>query len=220
MKKKLFILCLLTFTFSVSAYQLFEKLPQNIKANEYYVFYSHGFIVEGENTTPSHVQYGVYDFPAVKKALSDRQYNLIAYHRPLKTDPFKYAILLAEQVKTLLNKGVPAENITLIGFSRGGFITALTSNELANKKLNFVIMAACTNRLAKNKAVVVHGNLLSIYETSDSVGSCNDVVNRNLEAISSYREIAISTGKKHGAFFTPDLTWLTPLKAWLKRDRS
>ena len=79
-------------------------------------------------------------------------------------------------------------------------------------------MAACTSRLAKNEEVVIYGSLLSIYETSDGVGSCNNVVKRNPEAIKSYKEISISTGKEHGAFYTPDSTWLIPLKIWLKRN--
>jgi hypothetical protein len=218
MKSILIILCSLTINFTVNAANILSHPTKKPKINEHYVFYSHGLIVEGNNPTPKHDRFGVYDFPAVKNAVADQKYNLIAYHRPLKTDPFEYANSLSEEVTTLIDKGVPAKNITLVGFSRGGFITALASSELANKELNFVIMAACTSRLAKNKNVVIHGNLLSIYETSDGVGSCNDVVNRNLEAIASYQEIAISTGKEHGAFYTPDPTWLNPLKKWLKRN--
>jgi hypothetical protein len=218
MKKIFFICCIIIFSAQTSAREILSKPPQKPKPTELYVFYSHGLIVEGENPTPEHDRFGVYDFPAVKKALADPKYNVIAYHRPLKTDPFNYAQTLTRQVTTLLDKGVPAQNITLIGFSRGGFITALASNKLANKELNFVIMAACTSRLAKNKSVVIHGNLLSIYETSDDVGSCHHVVSRSPDAISSYQEIAISTGKQHGAFYTPDPTWLMPLKEWIKRD--
>jgi hypothetical protein len=207
---------MLTLNFGVNAENILNHLPKTPSVNEYYVFYSHGLIVEGKNPSPKHDRFGVYDFPAIKKALADTRYNLIASHRPLKTDPFKYANSLSEQVTALIDRGIPAKNITLIGFSRGGFITALASNKLANKELNFVIMAACTSRLAKNNAVVIYGNLLSIYETSDDVGSCDNVINRNPETISSYQEIAISTGKEHGAFYTSDPAWLTPLKKWLE----
>lgn len=218
MKKISFLILALIFNSSINAQNIFNQLSENSNINEHYVFYSHGLIVEGKNPTPKHSRFGVYDFPAIKKALADSQYTLIAHHRPLKTDPVKYANSLSKQVSTLLNKGVQAKNITLIGFSRGGFITALASSELANKELNFVIMAACTSRLANNEKVVIHGNLLSIYETSDRVGSCNNVVKRNPEAINDYQEIAISTGKEHGAFYTPDPSWLIPVKKWLKRN--
>jgi len=219
MKKLILALCLLTCNLSVNAENILDNAPKSPKINGHYVFYSHGLIVEGKNPTPQHNRFGVYDFPAIKKALADSQYTLIAHHRPLKTDPVEYANTLSAQVTILLNKGVPAQNITLIGFSRGGFITALVSSKLANKELNYVIMAACTSRLANNEAVVIYGNLLSIYETSDGVGSCDNVVKRNPDAINSYQEVAISTGKEHGAFYTPNPSWLDPIKKWLKRNQ-
>lgn len=219
MSNILLLLIVLTVSLSINAENILNHSPSTPKIDEHYVFYLHGLIVEGENLKPKHNRFGVYDFPAIKKALVDPAYNLIAHHRPFKTNPVKYADLLSKQVMGLLSKGVPEKNITLVGFSRGGFITALTSSKLANKELNFVIMAACTSRLAKDKTVVIYGNLLSIYETSDTVGSCNNVTQRNPEAIASYQEIMISTGKEHGVFYTPNPTWLIPLKKWLKRNK-
>ena len=32
----------------------------------------------------------------------------------------------------------------------------------------------------------------------------------------SFKEIAISTGKKHGAFFQPLPEWIAPLRAWIE----
>lgn len=195
------------------------SLPENIDSNAQYVFYSHGFIVEGDDPTPVHAQWGKYDFPAIKKALSDPTYHLIAFHRPEKTNPFKYAEKLAKQVNTLLENGVPAQNISLVGFSRGGFITAITSSYLKNREINFVILAACTSGLASREEIAIHGHLLSVYETSDSVGSCNEVVARSGDSVNSYREISISTGKDHGAFYTPRKEWLLPVKSWVKRNQ-
>jgi pimeloyl-ACP methyl ester carboxylesterase len=179
-------------------------------------FYSHGFIVEGDDPKPVHNRWGVYDFPAIKEKLADTEYQLIATHRPAKTDPFEYAEKLAEQVSQLLTRGVPAKNIFLVGFSRGGFITALTSSYLKNSNINLVILAACTSGMAKRKDLTIYGNLFSIYETSDSVGSCDDVVQRSGETVSSYRELAISTGEEHGAFYRPISEWLVPVKNWIK----
>jgi len=195
-------------------------LPKIIDKNTSYVFYSHGYIVEGDNPKPIHERWGTYDFPAIKKELLDSSYQLIATHRAANTNPFVYAKKLAEQVNNLIKKGVPAKKISLIGFSRGGFITAITSSYLKNKDVNFVILAACTSGLAQKKNVTIYGHLLSIYETSDSVGSCDDVVARSTDTVSSYHEISISTGKEHGAFYTPLNSWVLPIKTWLKRNKS
>lgn len=212
---KLGIVCLFFSSFGYSE-ESFELLPNKINPSEKYVFYSHGYIVEGDDPKPVHDRWGVYDFPAIKEKLSDSEYQLIATHRPAKTDPFEYAEKLAGEVNQLIKNGVPAENISLVGFSRGGFITAIASSYIKNKHVNFVILAACTSRLAKRKDITIHGHLFSIYETSDSVGSCDDLVARSGGAVTSYKEISISTGAEHGAFYRPIPEWLVPVKNWIK----
>lgn len=192
-------------------------LPDEISTTARYVFYSHGYIVEGDNATPQHPRWGVYDFPAVKQALSSDEHILIAAHRKQDTPPFDHAATLETQVNTLLNKGVPPHNIHLVGFSRGGFITAIASSKLKNESLNFTLLAACTSGLANHPDITLHGNILSIYETSDSVGSCNDLVSRSGDSVSSYKELAITTGKEHGAFYRPVDVWVEPVMKWIQK---
>ena len=190
------------------------SFPDEINAAGKYVFYSHGFIVEGNNPRPINARWGIYEFPAIKQALSAQNYTLIAYHRPAKTDPLKFAQKLAENIRTLLAHGVKAENITLVGFSRGGAITILTSSLLKMDNINFVILAGCSRFMKKNPQYTLYGHVFSIYETSDGVGSCQFVIDRSLK-VSSFEELAISTGKEHGAFYQPRLEWLLPVKKWL-----
>ncbi|MEM5552893.1 alpha/beta hydrolase [Pseudoalteromonas neustonica] len=219
LQKNFFII--FTFLFSSFSYggEILESLPDKVNSSDKYVFYSHGFIVEGTDPTPIHERWGQYNFPAIKKGLADSSYHLIANHRPAKTDPFKYAEQLAKQVTKLLKNGVPSSNISLVGFSRGGFITAIASSNLKNMDISFVILAACTSGLAKRAKIAIYGHLFSVYETSDSVGSCDDVVARSVGTVSSYKEISTSTGKEHGTFFTPRKEWIVPVKVWLKRKK-
>lgn len=217
--RAILLLTLSVLTVSSYAGEVYETLPDTPHSNVHYVFYSHGFIVEGTNPTPVNPRWGKYDFPAVKQALSDSEYHLIATHRPAQTNPFEYAKGLAKQAQTLIDAGVDAHNISFVGFSRGGFITAITSSLIKNQNVNYVILAACTSGLAKHPDITLHGKVFSIYETSDTVGSCHDVVKRGENTVSSYSEIAISTGKEHGAFYRPLDEWVTPVKAWLKRKR-
>lgn len=218
MKSVLFTLGFLVFSNSIFAQESYT-FPEVIDKNANYVFYSHGYIIEVENPTPVHERWGKYDFPAVKRELIDSSYHLIATHRPAKTHPFEYAEKLTRQVNELIENGVPAEKISLVGFSRGGFITAITSSFLKNKDINFVILAACTSGLARRQEISIYGHLFSVYETSDSVGSCDEVVARSVDTISSFEEISISTGKEHGAFFIPRKEWVLPVKNWLKRNK-
>ena len=202
-----------------TANKIYENFPNDIKPNEKYVFYSHGFIVEGTNPTPINPRWGMYDFPEIKKVLSDNSYNLIAYHRPKETNPREFAKKLTENANTLINNGVRPEDITFVGFSRGGAITILTSNYLASDKVNFVILAGCSKFVKKNQKLEVIGNIFSVFETSDGVGSCQFLIDRS-KRVETFEELSISTGKEHGAFYNPLPEWILPVKKWIKSNRS
>lgn len=46
-------------------------------------------------------------------------------------------------------------------------------------------------------------------------GSCAALAQRS--RLASFEEVAISTGKQHGAFFEPRPEWINPLKVWIVR---
>ena len=199
---------------AVRAGDTYSAFPESIDESAKYVFYSHGFIVEGTNPTPVHPRFGTYDFPAIKAALAGGDINLIAYHRPSGSVPGQFADKLAGDVKRLIAGGVRAENITLIGFSRGSMITAMASSKLAMPKLNTVIMAICGDWISSRPNLKLAGRVLSVYETSDRFGTCQALVDQSPQ-ITDFTEVALSTGKAHGAFFTPRSEWLTPVMKWL-----
>jgi hypothetical protein len=212
------VTCLFVTTGYISnsfAGELYTSFPTKINADEKYVFYSHGYIVEGDNETPVSSRWGMYDFPLIKKTLSDEKYNLIAYHRPKDTNPRTFAKKLALDIKTLVKSGVQYKNISLVGFSRGGAITVLTSNEVKSDEMNIIILAGCGSFVTNNQEVKAYGNVYSIYETSDGVGSCQHLIDRSVH-VKHFEEIAISTGKEHGAFYTPIPEWSIPVKRWIK----
>lgn len=212
--------------FSISACaiggEVYEEFPEKINPNEKYVFYSHGYIVEGDNPKPIDKRFGwgLYDFPAIKKSLSDKSYNLVAFHRPKNTDPYQYANTLNDQVRTLVNKGVSPKNIVIMGFSRGAFITGLTSDKLSDLAIDTIILAGCGRLVSKNHTdIKVYGNVLSIYEKSDRASSCK-ALEKKSRGITSFSEIEINTGLEHGAFYRPIPAWIEPVKAWIKSKRA
>ncbi|MCO7224743.1 alpha/beta hydrolase [Pleionea sp. CnH1-48] len=218
-KKLLSLFFLSTFSVSLLAGELFTGFPEQVKPNDKYVFYSHGFIVEGDNPTPEHPRWGVYDYPLVKKSLSDAAYHLIAYHRKKDIQPILHAKELANSVNRLIKAGVKPEQITLLGFSRGGSLSVMASNELKNSKVNVIILAGCGGILRRHSETQAYGRVLSIYETSDKTGSCDHVIERSPNVV-DFKELAISTGKEHGAFYLPRKEWVTPVKDWIKSKPS
>jgi hypothetical protein len=203
---------------SARAVEIYDNFPDNIHASERYVIYSHGLIVEGNNPRPISPKYGQYDFPGITQALfNGGGFNLIAYQRPKNADFAAYVETLKSWVHRLIQAGVAPSRITLVGFSRGGQLTAYASSDLASIGINTALLAICQNgdfdRDPPGAHLILGGNLLSIYETSDQLGSCAKLAARS--HLTAFKEVAISTGNGHGAFFQPRNDWLKPLKAWI-----
>lgn len=194
---------------------LFDKLPDTLYPNQHYVFYSHGLIVEGEDPAPLHPEFGRYEFPAIKQALFDiGGFNLIALHREANLPFEQHTGVLKNWIYSLLDAGVPASNITLIGFSRGAQISAKVASDLREININTVLMAVCIGGDAEDFANAgIGGHLLSIYESSDVPGSCSGLADRS--KLLSFREVETSTGRSHGAFYQPLREWMEPLATWL-----
>jgi hypothetical protein len=201
---------------SSGAVEIYDRFPDSIHASERYVIYSHGMIVEGDDPKPVSPKYGQYDFPAIKQSLFRAGgFNLIAYQRPKSSDD-AYADTLKSWVRRLLDSGVKPSRITLVGFSRGAQLTALASSSLASAGINTALLAICENgEVSHAPRLTLGGNLLSIYETSDELGSCGGLAARS--HLKSFSEVPISTGKKHGAFFQPLPDWIRPLQEWIAK---
>jgi hypothetical protein len=198
------------------AAQLFTEMPDVVNPDERYVIYSHGLIVEGDDPAPVSPEFGTYDLPGIKDALfADGGFNLIAHHRPKNTDFLSYVATLESWVLELLEAGVTPSRITLVGFSRGSHLTAYASARLQNYGINTALLASCMEDdiPGSDAALMLGGNLLNIHETTDVMGSCEKLASHS--KLLSFREITITTGKQHGAFFQPLPEWVVPLKVWI-----
>jgi hypothetical protein len=116
-------------------------------------------------------------------------------------------------VDSLLRLGVSPRAITVVGFSKGGWIAILTSFRLQNPALSFVFMGAC-GPWAFEPDLHVSGRLLSLYETSDTLGVSCAPMFAHWSPGSRTREIPLSLGLGHGTFFQPRSAWLAPAIAW------
>jgi hypothetical protein len=82
------------------AVEIYDDFPKTIRANQRYVIYSHGLIVEGDDPRPVHPTRGIYDFPAIKQALfKGGNFNLIAHQRPKNTEIRPYVDKLESWVR-------------------------------------------------------------------------------------------------------------------------
>lgn len=181
------------------------------------IFYLHGRIIEAEGVQPVHGRFGLYDYHGIVDALRANGATVIADVRSGNTNVVEYAQTVADRIEELIDSGEPADDITVVGFSKGGAIAIYVSSLLNNADVNFVFLAACSTWISSKPELIVSGNILSVYEESDTfAGSCKELVGRNDE-ISSFRELELSTGKEHGAFYLPRSVWVEPLLAWTAR---
>jgi len=217
MKKYIFLFLTQLIPLVGIAAELYSDFPEEINPEERYVFYLHGLIVEGNDPRPKHQDFGIYEFPEIKNAIfNEGDFNLIAHHRPANTNINSYVEALEGWVSTLLSAGVNPSRITLVGFSRGSHLAAFVAGKLNETGINTALLASCINGdVPTETPLYLGGHFLSIYEESDVMGSCTTLGGRSRN-IASFKEISISTGLAHGAFFQPLQEWLVPLKKWIR----
>lgn len=76
-----------------------------------------------------------------------------------------------------------------------------------------LLLAACSGGPAPQ--IRLTGRILSVHEASDTISeSCKSLADQP-EQPKSFEEIKISTGKRHGAFYTPLPAWVNPVLDWV-----
>ena len=191
-------------------------IPSSIDASAKYFLFLHNYYVE-KNGPDGDCKY--YD---ILKSFADRGFTVVSEVRTGKIIPCTYAEKVVKQVKTLLNSGVPPQNITVGGHSKGAVITLCVASKLENPKVNFVVMAGCEiGVIAQNKMYPdfqkLKGRILSIYATSDSLASsCEKAFSMASEGLSS-TEIKLESDAGHRLFFAPKEIWLAPVIKWINK---
>lgn len=179
-----------------------------------YMIYLHARIVEDQGRLPTDSTFGVYTYDAILDSLRQAGFIVLSEQRPPRTNSDSFAAHVAQQVDSLINLGVSPEDLSVVGFSKGGWIAILASAKLQNPSISFVFLAACGPWANDPPDLHVAGRILSLYEQSDSLGvSCGPLLGRRSPG-SEAREMALNLGLGHGTFFQPRSAWLAPVVAW------
>ena len=193
-----------------------SSVPAAADPDARYLIYLHGRIIEEAGTRPTHPRFGVYEYEEILSTFAEQGFVGISEARPSGTEVAVYAEKVADQVRSLIDAGVPAENVTVVGFSKGGVIAILTSSVLADDRVNFVFIAACGPWIESIPELAPHGRLLALREASDEmIGSCEGLLAR-AEGEGERREMVVEIGGGHGAFYRPRAEWVDPVVAWAK----
>ena len=183
-----------------------------------YLFYLHGRIIEEQGINAISDQFGRYEYTAIIDTLQKHQFTVLSEARPKNTDIPFYANQLTKEVLKLIDTGIAPQNISILGASKGAVIATLTSTQLANPNINFILLGNCNEWVADNFELNLHGSILSIYEETDSFGgSCEGII-ENSTGIRAFKEISIHTKLDHGFLYRPLKEWVIPAVDWAKEQ--
>ncbi|MBE9462288.1 serine hydrolase domain-containing protein [Dyadobacter subterraneus] len=195
-------------------------LCSNLVSAQQYVFFLHNKFIEENDLDAKHPDYGIAEYDQILDYYTKQNFVVISEKRPGKTDVKLYAQKVVNQIDSLLSKGIKPSKITVIGTSKGGYIAQFVSSLAKNKDLNYVFIGGCGEEdIVKIPDINFSGNILSIYEKSDTIGqSCTNMKLKSVNTISRYKEIELNTGLKHGFLFKALPEWLEPSSKWAKQE--
>lgn len=202
-----------------NAQAAYPDVPEKIDVKAKYLFYLHGAIIETQGIRPTSPKHGVYEYEKIVETLKNKGFIVISEARKGKVHTGRYAQTIALQVDKLLKAGVPPSNITVVGASKGGMIAMQLSTILANKEINYVLLACCVDAAYYRFDIALTGNILSIYDEKDEqVMSCQKFIDKS-PGVADYKEIVLTLGTGHGFLYRPIKEWVDPVVEWAKGKR-
>ena len=195
---------------------IFQAIPDNPDSSERYLFYLHGLIVEEAGVRPRSDEHGYYEYQMILEELAREGFNVISEAREKGTEIKPYAEKIASQVRHLMQCGVSPENITIVGASKGGIISAYISNLLREKEINYVFLAGLFEKCLVDKNLKLYGNVLSIHDRSDKLSITPDLYFERSAGLGHFDHIVLTLDVGHGLIYKPYREWLDPLLAWVK----
>lgn len=195
---------------------ILQDVPNNPDPSQQYLFYLHGLIVEVAGIRPKSEEHGYYEYQLILEALAKEGFTVISEARKEGTEIKPYAEKIVDQIKTLLANKVPPGNITVVGASKGGVISAYVSNILREKEINFVILAGLFEKCLTDENLKVCGNVLSIHDRADKQSMTPEVYFQRSAGLGKFKAIVLGLDIGHGLIYRPYREWIDPLLAWVK----
>lgn len=184
-----------------------------------YIFFLHNAYLEMFGPESAHKEYGKVEYAQVLDYFRRQGFVVMSEIRPRATDGEVYSGKIAGQIDSLLHTGAMAEDITVVGTSKGGYIAQLVCGKVHNPRVSYVFIGSCDGQRGI-EGVHYTGRILSIYELSDGVGrSCKGIKAEEKNKLTEYHEIELNTGLKHGFLFRALPGWMVPTAKWARHEK-
>lgn len=189
-----------------------------VKNEKKYIYYLHGKIIEIQGKDAVSEEYGKYEFDSIVMALSEPNHVVIAEVRRENVDYLDYAKKVSKEIDSLVTMGVHPTDITVIGASKGAIIASHVSNINLNA-INYVFLAGNNTYQEKNNDWKFHGQVLCIYDLSDSIaGGTYDYWKYKENYTTKFEQIELKTNLGHGFLYKPLKVWLEPTRKWILKQ--
>lgn len=182
----------------------------------HHLFYLHGRIIELQGVKAVSPQYGPYEYDQIIDSLKTITGQVYAEVRKDTVDFYAFCAHISEEIDQLINNGVAAQNITVVGASKGAVMAMQISNDNPNP-INYVLLAANNDYIEEEQIWSLQGRILGIYEASDQLAgkNFNHWIARSEKAI-AFEQLQLQTGLGHGFIYQPLSEWIEPLRKWIE----
>lgn len=180
--------------------------------NTKHIFYIHGRIIEEQGKNAYSEAFGAYEFDRILSALKVENAVVHSEIRHVNVDPRTYAKKISKQIDSLIHLGIKTTYITVIGASKGAIIASHISYLNLNP-INYVFLAGNNDFLELNNNWKFHGQVLAIYELTDSIAGKNyDHWENNENFTTKFEQLELKTNLGQGFIYKPLDAWVKPAK--------
>lgn len=188
----------------------------NLSQAEKHIIFLHNKFLETHSIHEAHPDYGKVELKEITEKFKSAGFSVIADKRTSVTSMDSVIRKVISQIDSLIKIGTLANEITIVGTSKGGYIAQIISSRLKNTDLNFIFIGCFQESdLIKLPQINYCGNILTIYEESDPYGV--SAIKRKQQSnlpISNFKEIQLNTGLNHGFLFKALDLWINPCIEW------
>lgn len=201
--------------------RVLDRAPESPDPKAHYLFYLHGRIIEVQGTEAVSPEFGRYEYDGILQAFADHGFVVVAEVREDGAGR-EFAVATARQVKGLLDAGVLARNITVVGFSKGGYLALGVSAIVGSDEVGYAILAGCGSDPAwvDRMAPRVRGRFLSLLDRSDRLSPSCQALFEAAKQVREKDEHVFETGLDHGLFYRPRADWLDRVAGWARGTSS
>ncbi len=187
-----------------------------------FIFFLHNRFLEEHNLNELHPEFGRTEYKEIIAEFEKSGLKVISEKRSGNTNARDYAVVIVNQIDSLIKGGTEPKKITIIGTSKGGYIAQYVSTLANNSDLNFVFVASFRDSDIENIPEINYcGNILTIYEKSDPFGvSALERKTTSSCKLQHFKEIELNTGMGHGFLFKPLKEWIEPTIKWANENYS